>query len=458
MAAPSSPLEAPALPSVLGDFTVVSLLGEGGSGVVYAVTRHGSALALKVLRPDLELSARETKAFLDEADRLRRVAHPSLTPVIDAGTLPDGRPFLAMPHLRGESLAQRLTRGALPQLHALALFDGLAGAVTTLHAAGLVHRDIKPENIFLLEGGERLMLLDLGIAREIDAPASTTTQAGMVRGTPAYMAPERFFGSPASVGTDVYELAVVLYLMLVGRLPWDSIHDAKGRMFPRRPADAGVQIPEALAQALIDALATSVDLRPASVPAFVERLRRAWDDPGIAVAPTLLAPVNSPPTPPAQVARSAPPPAPALASLRGPNAAKMPKNEGERAIRRVALAVGVAAAIGTLSTLLLVSPSRAPSPVATSSSSGVLVDAGAIEAPWPGASAPSAAPTEPTAAPVQSAPRASAAVVVRTAPSIASPTPQASASAATASVDLPQCRKLLALYCSPAFKATDGGG
>jgi len=81
----SHPPIAPALPAVLGDFTVVAQLREGGSGVVYAVTLQGAALALKVLRPDLELSTREIKAFLVEAERMRRVAHPSLVPVIDAG-------------------------------------------------------------------------------------------------------------------------------------------------------------------------------------------------------------------------------------------------------------------------------------------------------------------------------------------------------------------------------------
>jgi hypothetical protein len=165
------------LPVTLGEFTIAGQLGEGGSGVVYAVTRGGAALALKVLRPDLELSDREIKGFLVEAERMRRVAHPALVPVIDAGTLPDGRPFLAMPHLHGESLAQRLT-------------------------------------------------------------------------------------------------------------------------------DAGVAIPEPLAQALSDALSTNVDLRPGSVPAFVERIRRATAEPVVATAPTLLAPVCSPSTPPAQAAAS----------------------------------------------------------------------------------------------------------------------------------------------------------
>jgi serine/threonine-protein kinase len=452
------PASVPALPSELGDFTVVAQLGEGGSGVVYAVTRQGAALALKVLRPDLELSTREMKAFLAEAERMRRVAHPSLVPVIDAGTLPDGRPFLAMPHLRGESLAQRLTRGALPLLHALALFDGLAAAVATLHAAGLVHRDIKPENIFLLEGGDRLVLLDLGIAREIDAPASTTTQAGMVRGTPAYMAPERFFGSPASVGTDLYELAVVLYLMLVGRLPWDSVHDAKGRMFPRRPADAGVQIPEPLAQALIDALSTNADLRPASVPAFVERIRRAMDEQEVATAPTLLAVLNSPSTPPARAALTAPPPAPTLRSSHGSGAAIAPQNQGDRVLRGLAVAVGLAGALGTVATLRWASSARPASVAVASSSSAAIVEAGAIAPPIESIAAPPPVAASASAVAVRSAPppRASSAVTAPLGSSTAS-TPS-SASAAPAPIDLPQCRKLLGLYCSPAFKATDAGG
>jgi serine/threonine-protein kinase len=471
MDAPPPLQEAPELPASLGDFTVVGQLGEGGSGVVYAVTRAGAALALKVLRPDLALTDREMKAFLVEAERMRRVAHPSLVPVIDAGTLPDGRPYLAMPHLRGESLAMRLTRGALPPLHALALFDGLAGAVAALHDAGLVHRDIKPENIFLLEGGERLVLLDLGIAREIDAPASTTTQAGMVRGTPAYMAPERFFGSPASVGTDLYELAVVLYLMLVGRLPWDSIHDARGRMFPRRPADAGVHIPEPLAQALIDALSTSVEVRPASVPAFLERVRRATEEQDVATAPTQLAPLGSPSTPRAQVARTAPPPAPTLASPRASQRPETTQNKGDRAMRRVAVAVGVAAAIGTLTTLMLVSSARSRGQAVAIAGAAAIVDAGAIEAPPPSAPVASAAPIEPTATSGQGSLSASA-IPARVAPagptaartsSPATPSatvtaPPPTASAAVAPVDLPQCRQLLALYCSPAFKATDAGG
>jgi serine/threonine protein kinase len=446
----------PALPNLLGEFTVVARLGEGGSGVVYAVKRNGADLALKVLRPDLALSERETRAFFVEASQMCRVEHPSLIPVIDAGTLPDGRPYLAMPLLRGEALAARLTRGPLAPLHALAIFDGLAGAVAALHAAGLVHRDIKPENIFLLEGEERLVLLDLGIAREIDAPASTTTQAGMVRGTPAYMAPERFFGAPASVGTDLYELAVVLYVMLVGRLPWDSVHDAKGRMFPRRPEAAGVAISGSLAQALLDALSTNVDLRPASVPAFVERIRRAFDEPSAAFAPTLKAAASRPSTSPPEAARTVPPPAETLASPLQSGATSSPRARGDHVRRHLLVGVAVILALGAVAALFVRSKARSPHVEVVASSSVTIADAGVIEPPPSSASVAIPLESAPSAKPGQGSPHASAAPIRVTPHPVASAS--ASPSPSAGPTDLPQCRKLLALYCSPAFKATDGGG
>src|SRR5262249_41832980 len=133
-----------------GDFTIERILGEGGSGIVYAARRGAEDLALKVLRPDLALSEREITAFVAEAHRAQRVTHSSLLPILDAGILPDGRPYLAMPRLKGESLAERIKRGPMPFGKALRLFRGLAGAVQTLHEAGLIHRDIKPENVFVV--------------------------------------------------------------------------------------------------------------------------------------------------------------------------------------------------------------------------------------------------------------------------------------------------------------------
>ena len=146
---------------------------------------------------------------------------------------------LRMPRLRGQTLAARLARGPLSLAAARRLFASLASAVEALHQAGLVHRDIKPENVFVDESDEHAVLLDLGIAREEAGGPATTTREGRVRGTPAYMAPERFFGARASRSSDIYELAVVFFAMLTGALPWDDPTDAAGRLVPRSPAERG---------------------------------------------------------------------------------------------------------------------------------------------------------------------------------------------------------------------------
>ncbi len=269
------PLERPP-PTERGAFQLYEVLGEGGSGTVYAASWKGEQIALKVLREDATPSDRECRRFVDEAARIRRVTHPGLVELLDAGTLPDGRPYLAMPLLRGETLGARLSRGPLELAPALAIFDQLAAAVAVLHAAGIIHRDIKPENVFLHEGNgaERAILLDFGIARELSGDASTTTQAGVIRGTPAYMAPERFFGTPAAVASDVYELSVVLYMMLVGKLPWDGTQSA-GRLQPRHPSESGVCVPPRLANVLLKAMSTRPEARPATTLLFARAVHAA---------------------------------------------------------------------------------------------------------------------------------------------------------------------------------------
>lgn len=285
--------------AALGGFEIGRVLGTGGSGTVYAAraaSMGDTEIALKVLREDTATTERERTRFMEEANRMRRVSHPALVSLLDAGFLPDGRPYVAMPLLPGESLAARVKRGPLPLQEACMLFDDLAGAVSTLHAAGLVHRDIKPENVIVGPRGGRsaATLLDLGIARDVTAPDGTTTQLGNVRGTPAYMAMERFFGTPASVLSDVYELTVTLYVMLTGgSLPWRRTEDATERMTPSHPAQVGAAIPESLAQVLLRGLAAKPDARYASVAELARAVATAASGAaalGEATAPTVVAP------------------------------------------------------------------------------------------------------------------------------------------------------------------------
>jgi serine/threonine-protein kinase len=257
------------VPERLGPFLITGVLGTGGSAVVYAAVHNGQPVALKV--PHDELSPKQQQRFLQEAGMLARVRHPAIVEVLDAGRLPDDRPYLAMRRHEGKTLAAYLEQhGAFDLRHALRLFDELADAAAALHDEDLVHRDIKPENVLLVEGAEHVVLLDLGIAKDLDAPASTTTQAGIAKGTPAVMAPERFFGAAASTRTDVYELAVVLYVMLVGRSPWSDSADAAARLNPALPSELGVELPSALSEQLMRA-----EVRPSNARELAVCVREA---------------------------------------------------------------------------------------------------------------------------------------------------------------------------------------
>jgi len=258
------------VPAALGEFEIVAELGHGGSSVVYDAVWGPRRVALKVLHPELVGRTQ----FLAEAKRLQAISHPSVVKVLAVGELPDGRPYLAMERLDGETLSSRLGRGPLPLHEALAIFDPLCDAVATLHARELVHRDLKPENVFIVDG-KHAVLLDFGIAKEIGAPASTTTQDGGVRGTPAYMAPERFFGQPAGVATDIYELAVILYAMVAGRLPWDNLVDPEARLSPK-PLDS---VPPALDIEIRRAMSTRPANRPISAEAFRGGVQAAMQEP-----------------------------------------------------------------------------------------------------------------------------------------------------------------------------------
>ncbi|HEY4057660.1 MAG TPA: serine/threonine-protein kinase, partial [Kofleriaceae bacterium] len=270
--APTRPVVTRALPASLGDFRIVAVLGEGGSGIVYDAVWGPRRVALKVLHPQLADTERVRAQFFAEAQRLQAISHPSVVKVLAVGELPDSRPYLAMERLDGETLAHVIARGRIPLAHALELFSELCAAVATLHADSLVHRDLKPENVFIVDG-KHAVLLDFGIAKDLYAGASTTTMEGNVRGTPAYMAPERFFGQSASVATDVYELAVTLYAMLGGTLPWDDVSDPEARLSPRSLVELGANVPAELDVEIRRALSTRAQNRPASASALLAAVR-----------------------------------------------------------------------------------------------------------------------------------------------------------------------------------------
>ena len=141
----------PPNPTELGEFTVVGVLGEGGSATVYDARWGHRSVALKVIRADL--AGAEARRFLDEAKLLIDMAHPGVVKVLAAGALPDGRPYLAMEKLPGQTLADRLAREAtVDPKSACDMMLQCAEALNFMHGMGVIHCDVKPENVFLCQG------------------------------------------------------------------------------------------------------------------------------------------------------------------------------------------------------------------------------------------------------------------------------------------------------------------
>jgi serine/threonine-protein kinase len=213
---------------VIGQYRVTGVLGEGGMGIVYAAehTLLDRPAAVKVLLPKLSGEQEIVTRFFNEARAATAIRHPGIVEVYDFGWTSDGSAFIVMEHLQGETLRARRQRRPMRWSTALALVRQIAGALAAAHAKGIVHRDLKPDNIFLVPdpevpGGERIKLLDFGIAKLAGAlPSRHKTQTGMMMGTPTYMAPEQCRGVAVDSRADLYALGCILFELCTGRPPF----------------------------------------------------------------------------------------------------------------------------------------------------------------------------------------------------------------------------------------------
>jgi serine/threonine protein kinase len=213
----------------LGNYQVVSKIGEGGMGVVY-LARHvtlGRPAAVKVLHPELTSNQDIVTRFFNEARAATAVRNPGIVEVFDFGFLEDRSAYIVMEYLEGESLGARMRRGRSTIAVTLTIVRAIARALHAAHEQGIVHRDLKPDNVFLvpdseLPSGERVKLLDFGIAKLASVGGEAShTRTGTVMGTPTYMAPEQCRGA-GSVDhrADLYALGCVAYEMLCGQPPF----------------------------------------------------------------------------------------------------------------------------------------------------------------------------------------------------------------------------------------------
>jgi eukaryotic-like serine/threonine-protein kinase len=240
--------------SKLGPYEIVAPLGAGGMGEVYRAldTRLGRSVAIKVLPEQATASSEALERFQREARSVSSLNHPNICTLYDIGH-DEGRDFIVMECLEGETLAQRIRRGPLSVRETVDVALPVARGLAEAHSHSVVHRDIKPSNIILTKQGVQ-KIIDFGLARLVSANAGTQT-LGLTTGTIGYMSPEQTLGRPVNASTDVWAMGVILIEMLNGANPFQR-ENASAILFaivnepPAAPASAPPELQKIIYRAL----------------------------------------------------------------------------------------------------------------------------------------------------------------------------------------------------------------
>jgi serine/threonine protein kinase len=211
---------------IAGRFRIEREIGTGGMGTVYLATHLDleRPVAVKIIKRECAGDADVADRFLREARTMAKLRHPNAAMIFDAGNLPDGRHFIVMEFVEGETLSQALAReGRFPASKAVNIATQICDVLEEAHRLGIVHRDLKPSNILL--GKRGVCVLDFGVAKVLASSAESTfthasTGSGQLIGTPRYMSPEQCLGQRVGARSDLYSLGVLLYEMLAGRPPF----------------------------------------------------------------------------------------------------------------------------------------------------------------------------------------------------------------------------------------------
>jgi serine/threonine-protein kinase len=231
-------------PEVLGGrYELRGVLGRGGMAEVRDGwdTRLDRAVAVKLLYPLFSAQSENRRRFEIEARSAAGLSHPHIVAVHDTGEQ-DGTPYIVMERLSGQTLADVIARGPLPQQQVRSILDDVLSALAAAHAAGVLHRDIKPANILFSDSGV-VKVADFGIAKSAETPHTVT---GEIVGTMAYLSADRIAGRPASVADDLYALGAVGYEALSGRraFPQQNLAELARAIADDRPPPLAVLRPD----------------------------------------------------------------------------------------------------------------------------------------------------------------------------------------------------------------------
>jgi serine/threonine protein kinase len=274
----------------IGNYAIQERIGKGGTGRVYlgVHTEDGRRAAIKILNPAGASDPETIDRFTTEARIVSNVRHPNIVCASDFGHLEDGVPYIIMEFLEGETLEQVLKRGPPPLDDAIDWACQVANALLAAHEQCIIHRDLKPANLFLVPdckrpGKYQVKVLDFGIAKLQQPPADEAhrTQTGTSLGSPAYMSPEqRKSSKEIDARSDIYSLGVILYEMVIGKLPFD----AEGVWAPSKmrteapsvaPRDHRVDLSADVEATILQALATNPIERQSSMAEVLHQLELA---------------------------------------------------------------------------------------------------------------------------------------------------------------------------------------
>lgn len=271
---------------MLGPYQIVGLIGQGGMATVYRAhhARLDRYVAVKVMHAAFLQDPNFHSRFEREAQIVARLEHPHIVPVYDFAET-DGQPYLVMKHIEGRTLKGLLADGPLPLDQVVQIMTPIADALTYAHQRGVLHRDIKPSNIVMDAQGTPY-LTDFGLARIAQAGESTMSQ-DMILGTPQYISPEQARGERnLDARTDVYSFGVILYELVVGRVPFNAdtpyaiVHDHIYSPLPA-PSSLNPNIPPAVERVLVKALAKDPAERYASANELMADFRQALTESGL---------------------------------------------------------------------------------------------------------------------------------------------------------------------------------
>jgi serine/threonine-protein kinase len=271
----------------VGHYKISSLIGEGGMGAVYLAVHPGigSRVAVKVLHPELARDRAAVDRFFAEARSVNLIHHENIVNILDLAQLTDGRSYIVMEYLEGESVAARLRKkGPFTPKDAVALMLPVLAALQAAHEKGITHRDLKPDNIYLTRGGQ-VKVLDFGIAKlDIAHGGGAATRTGAILGTPMYMSPEQAAGRASQVDhrSDIYSAGIILHELVAGKVPFisEALYDLITKHLTEPPPPLRTlkaDCPPELEAVVLRALAKERDARFSTAAAMAEELQRVAD-------------------------------------------------------------------------------------------------------------------------------------------------------------------------------------